>query len=184
MRIGVRRLGGELPTARLRGVSRWLLHQRRQTRQPHRRRLLRLSEWIQRFCYPAVPVAVGIMLAVPSLWVGIQTDDWSVRSGVLGIALVEGVPANPWQPFGLNGDAANYGKLMDAGWMPWWTDPHCRAVHMRALPLLTHMFDYRVWDDHPALMHLHSLAWYAALVFAASILYRRILRQSPPLRSG
>lgn len=141
----------------------------------------RLSELIQRSCYPPIPVVAGIVLALPSLWVGIQTDDWSVRSGALGIALVEGVPANPWQPFGFDGDAANYRKLMDAGWMPWWTDLQCRAVHMRTLTLLTHMFDYRVWDDHPALMHLHSLVWYGALVFAAAILYRRILRQSPPV---
>jgi hypothetical protein len=37
------------------------------------------------------------------------------------------------------------------------------------------MFDYRLWPNSPALMHLHSLLWLSAAVLAAAFLYREVL---------
>ena len=107
-------------------------------------RIRRAGEWVVRTRYPSVPIIAGVLLALPSLWVGVQADDWSVRSAVLGIDPVPGVQANPWQPFSFEGNESDYQKLMDHGWLPWWTDPECRIAHLRVLPILTHMLDFRV----------------------------------------
>src|ERR1700751_5510666 len=37
------------------------------------------------------------------------------------------------------------------------------------------LLDYRLWPNHPALMHLHSLIWLSAAVLAAALLYREVL---------
>ena len=34
-------------------------------------------------------------------------------------------------------------------------------------------FDYQLWPDTPALMHVQSLAWFAGVVVAATVFYRR-----------
>ena len=45
-------------------------------------RLRRLCEWMLRWRYPAVPIAVGLVLALPSLGVGLLGDDLTHRAVV------------------------------------------------------------------------------------------------------
>ena len=59
--------------------------------------------------------------------------------------------------------------------MPWWGSPDLHQAFLRYASTLTMMLDYRLWPNHPALMHLHSLLWLAAAVFAAALLYREVL---------
>lgn len=140
-----------------------------------------MSEWILRWHFPLVPVIAGVVLASPSLWVGLQSDDWTFRSRLLGIPMMEGVPSNPWYLEGYGGSTAHSRVLMDHGCLPWWADVQGRMLQMRILPNLTHMLDFRLWDHSPVLMHVHSLVWYAALIFATAVLYRRILGRSFPV---
>jgi hypothetical protein len=73
------------------------------------------------------------------------------------------------------GDPSNNRKLMDTGLMlPWWTDPHLRIAFFRPLSSLTHWLDERLWPASAVLMHAHSLAWFAALIGAVAVLYRRL----------
>ncbi|MCH8148439.1 MAG: hypothetical protein IH987_10660, partial [Planctomycetes bacterium] len=143
--------------------------------------LQRLSEWIGRWRYPGVPILLGILLAAPSLFVGIQADDLFIRSVITGSELFSEVSLGPWQPYTyMNGDPVRNQILIDHGWMPWWTDLHCRAALSRPLTAITFMWDFYVWPDYPVLMHVQSLMWYGLLIWAVAILYRRIIGQSMP----
>ncbi|MCH7814179.1 MAG: hypothetical protein IID40_09185, partial [Planctomycetes bacterium] len=55
------------------------------------------------------------------------------------------------------------------------TDPQCRAALMRPLTALTLMIDFHLWPDHPVFVHVHSLIWYALVIWAAAVLYRRLI---------
>ena len=144
-------------------------------------RLRRLCEWMLRWRYPAVPIAVGLVLALPSLGVGLLGDDLTHRAVVRNQGLAVGVRTSPWHPFRfLDGDPARNGKLMDLGWLPWWSDPRCKAAFLRPATALTHILDYRGWPDWPWLMHAQSLVWYAAVVWGAATLYRRLMGRALP----
>ena len=141
----------------------------------------RFSQWMLQWRYPAVPVAIGVLLALPSLWGGLQFDDYGIRATVLDLYVVEGISADPLQPFSfLDGDPIRNQRLMDYGFLPWWSDLECRAAFMRPLTALTHMVDYRLLDDYPVLMHAQSLIWFALLIWAAAILYRRLMSRTMP----
>ncbi len=140
--------------------------------------LRRFSGWVARKRYPAVPVVLGLLLALPSLWGGLQFDDFGIRATVQSQFVVEGVSGNPWQPFSfLDGDPHRNRKLINAGILPWWSDLECRAAFMRPLTALTHVIDYRLWDAYPVLMHAQSLVWFGLLIWAAAVLYRRLMGQ-------
>src|SRR6185436_19428912 len=42
------------------------------------------------------------------------------------------------------------------------------------LASLTHFLDERLWPAHPALMHAQSLLWFAAMLGAVLLVYRRL----------
>lgn len=142
--------------------------------------LRRLCQWMLRRHYPAVLVLLGLLLALPSLWGGVQLDDFTIRTAVRGSDSV-GLAGSPWEPFTfLDGDPQLTRKLMDRGYVPWWTDPHCRLAFMRPLTAATHMLDYRVWPDRPGLMHVQSLLWFGLLIWAVAVLYRRLICRRAP----
>ncbi|MEM6293983.1 MAG: hypothetical protein AAGA54_22085, partial [Myxococcota bacterium] len=49
------------------------------------------------------------------------------------------------------------------------------ARFFRPLAAATHLVDNALWPGSPGLMHAHSIAWFAAMVAAASRMYRRLL---------
>lgn len=65
--------------------------------------------------------------------------------------------------------------MIETGLGAWWTSSHLRIVFFRPIASLTHMLDHAPCPSSPALMHLHSIAWYAALVAIVIALYRRTL---------
>jgi len=145
-------------------------------------RLRCLCEWILRWRFPAVPIAIAVLLGVPSLWNGLQGDDLSLYNIVRNERAVEGLFGDPWNPFSfLDGDPARNRQLIDAGWLPWWSDPECKASFWRPVTSLTHVLDFRVWPRWPVVMHAQSLAWYALLVWAVAALYRRLIGATLPL---
>lgn len=62
---------------------------------------------------------------------------------------------------------------MQQGMMPWWTYEGLSISFFRPLAALTHWLDYRLWPQSPATMHVHSLLWFAGLVFAVALVYRK-----------
>ncbi|MGA2787321.1 MAG: hypothetical protein ABSF60_07315 [Verrucomicrobiota bacterium] len=85
-------------------------------------------------------------------------------SGSLGTVLRELFP-------GINRMAPvkNYGLL------PWWTPDDMKLGLWRPLTAFTHWVDYRLFPDSPALMHAHSIAWFAAIVFLVTMIYRELM---------
>jgi hypothetical protein len=65
--------------------------------------------------------------------------------------------------------AKNYGTL------PWWTPADFRASLCRPVTAFTHWLDYRLFPDSPALMHAHNIAWFAAIVFLITVVYRKLM---------
>ncbi|MFH1717531.1 MAG: hypothetical protein ABIF19_09295 [Planctomycetota bacterium] len=66
-------------------------------------------------------------------------------------------------------------NLKESGLTPWWTAAEWRFANWRPLDSFTHWLDYRLFPDSPALMHLHSIVWFAAVVLLLSILYREFM---------
>ncbi|MBN2474219.1 MAG: hypothetical protein JXB62_06410 [Pirellulales bacterium] len=144
-------------------------------------RLKRLSQGILRRRYPAVLIGLGCLLSLPSLLNGILADDLHIRACVLEHELVDGMAGNCWGPFTfLHGDPEQNRRLTDRGLLPWWTDLDCRAAFMRPLTALTHMADYRLWPRWPVLMHVQSLLWFALLIWAVAVFYRRVMSRRAP----
>ena len=120
-----------------------------------------------------MPLVVAILAAIgmlPALSVGWQFDDYFHRVTLLGYG-----DSPPIQVFVQYIDRAHNLKQMDFGTMPWWGSPDMHQAFLRYASTLTMMLDYRLWPNHPILMHLHSLLWLAAAVFAAALLYREVM---------
>ena len=62
----------------------------------------------------------------------------------------------------------NYGML------PWWTPDNFRIGLWRPVTAFTHWLDYQLFPDSPVLMHAHNIAWFAAIVFLITIIYRKL----------
>ena len=81
-----------------------------------RSRLQRLSEWLLRHRHPLPIVVLGVALLLPSLTVGVQSDDIMIRAIVRG-GRRDGVTRPAWQPFTfLTGKPEDSQLLMDTGW--------------------------------------------------------------------
>jgi len=144
--------------------------------------LRRLCEWLLRHRHPVLVVAVGMALGLPSLWVGLQSDDLMIRAAVVRDPAYKWLCPSPWQPFTfLDGDPERNRMLMDLGWLNWWSYPRCRAAFLRPVTALTHIVDFRGWPRWPAWMHVQSLVWYGLLVWAVARLYRRLIGRAAPL---
>ncbi len=119
---------------------------------------------------------VAVLLCAPSLWLGLQVDDYVFR-----LMLMENPPAPAWsRPSAavfafFNGDEEVNRGLIEAGGVPWWTHPRLKLAFFRPLTGITHWVDFRIWPDRPWLMHVQSLLWFAGAIGAAALLYRRLL---------
>jgi hypothetical protein len=65
-------------------------------------------------------------------------------------------------------------RARDYGIEPWWASEAWTAALFRPFTAFTHWLDYRLYPNSPALMHAQNIAWYAAAVFLAATLYRKI----------
>lgn len=112
-------------------------------------------------------VAVGVLLASPSITGGLASDDHIQRTWV----------KDAGQCLDLftfaNGDEAAMRFQKSAGTMPWYTDDRLKISFFRPLASLSHCLDYRYLDAFPALLHVENLLWLGAAIWAASALFRR-----------
>jgi hypothetical protein len=132
---------------------------------------------------PWLVALLGVVLSLPALGVGLAMDDYYHRVVLLEMPEFRELLGPPGDMFRFfRGDPARTLREMDAGFFPWWTDPEIKGEFLQALTVLTHRLDYRLWPDSIALMHLHNLLWYGALIAAAALLYRRIM--GPTVTAG
>jgi hypothetical protein len=138
---------------------------------------------------PAI-LAIGVILVMlPALKTGLMADDLVQRavelrpdqlparlrdtgmppdSGNLGTVLRDLFP-------GLGGDPRSIALAKNYGLLPWWTPDDMKLGLWRPLTAFTHWLDYRLFPDSPALMHAHNIAWFAAIVFLVTVMYRKLM---------
>ncbi|MCX5896104.1 MAG: hypothetical protein NTZ51_09790 [Proteobacteria bacterium] len=121
-------------------------------------------------------VLAACVLTLPSLFNGLAGDDYFIRAVALQNTDIPGVPASIFDAFPFTkGDPAVIKQGIDAGLYPWWTHPQHQITFFRPLSSLTHWLDFKLFSGSVWLMHIHSILWYALLVFVTGLLYRRFL---------
>lgn len=132
-------------------------------------------------------VAVALML--PSIGGGLFQDDLVHRAHLLKRRVVPkryyGTPLLPTDAgtltgalrdtFALTRSREDVSHLKESGLFPWWTSDDLRISNWRPLTALTHWLDYRLFPDSPALMHVHSLLWFGAVVALLAAFYRQMM---------
>jgi hypothetical protein len=117
---------------------------------------------------------MGVALTLPSLRAGFFADDL-VHLGTFAGLLPAAFSGTPFQLFRFSvGDVAKNTALMRAGLLPWWTDPHLKLAFFRPLTALIHALDYRLWGMRPLGYHVTNLILWAAVLFTAGELIRRL----------
>jgi hypothetical protein len=134
------------------------------------------TKWLSHRYLPLVLALLAMALALPSLWAGLLADDFTQRNILQGTPFAAKFFGSPLAMFDfVDGNPERTRKLMDIGFMPWWSLENVRVTFWRPVTALTHWLDYRLWPDHFPLMHLHSLVWFGMLVFVITLLYRRFM---------
>lgn len=125
---------------------------------------------------PWVAAALGFLLFVPALGLGLQFDDFSHRVAFHPIAGLDEFERSPLELFAfIDGDPNTARATMDRGTSPWFMNERLKLSFFRPVSGLSHWLDFGLWPESPWLMHLHSLLWYAALVLVVARCYRRFL---------
>ncbi len=129
------------------------------------------SGWRGWLASPRAPLWLALaacLLVTPSLGAGLCTEDWVLRDNALesraGVNLYSALSS-----------AADVQAAQAAGVLPWLASPDLRLSFFRPVSSLWALFDYRVLGDAVWLMHLESIALYAALVALAARLFRRLM---------
>jgi hypothetical protein len=121
---------------------------------------------------------IALLCVLPSLWAGLQLDDyfhWALVNRVAGVPALD-MPASPFNLFGfLDGNPVRARQLMEQGLIPWWSLETIRFAFWRPLVEWTHAFDYRILEGMPWLMHAHSLVYFVIMLWLAHRLFDRLL---------
>lgn len=118
-------------------------------------------------------VAVALLLTSPALTLDFTLDDHLHTMALRTDSAFTGFQRAPWDLFAFAKDPVSNTALMEDGVFAWWSDPEVQISFFRPLSSLTHVLDHRLWPEQPALMHLHNLLWFAALLLVIHRVYRQ-----------
>lgn len=124
----------------------------------------------------ALALAVAALLGACTLRSGFLFDDWSL------LAIIEQrVPAarGGLDLYRFIDGAADVRLLTADGPFPWFCAPDLKIALLRPLSAALLVLDDRLFGHEPLGWHLHSALWYLALVAAAGLVLRRLLRGAP-----
>jgi len=125
---------------------------------------------------PRLPILLSLLalvLGLPSLWGGLQFDDYLLEQSVLNAPDVESAIHDAF--IFMDGNPANAQAKMDVGIYPWFSLPDGKVAFWRPLGALTHWLDFHLWPNLPALMHAQNIFWFSLGVLLVSLLYRDLL---------
>jgi len=139
--------------------------------------------------FPAVLAVVTVMVMLPALKAGFIQDDLFHRAKLLEPSELPErfydmrlsppdsgtLPGVLRDMYAIVPTERDHEAFKDFGLLPWWTSEDFRGSNWRPLTALTHWLDYQLFPNSPVLMHAHSLIWFAAVIFLAAILYRKLL---------
>ena len=133
-----------------------------------------LQSWWKHRLWPLWMAAAGVVLMLPTLFVGIDGDDFIHRLKLQNHPLMGEPRSAFWELFRFfpGGEEANY--LREGGIMPWWAGDDLRIAFARPLASATHVLDYWLWPDGFMAQHAHSLLWYGLAVGLVGLFYRRV----------
>ncbi|MFY0529135.1 hypothetical protein ACN28I_40220 [Archangium gephyra] len=115
-------------------------------------------------------LAVALVLALPTLGMGFALDD------NLHLLIFEGKwpLGSPMDLFRFaGGDPEGMRRIVQEGPYPWWTLPELKIAFWRPLSSALETLDYRLFGCDALGYHLHSVAWYLAVVALFGALLRR-----------
>lgn len=122
-------------------------------------------------------LALGAVLALPFCASGLFMDDYLHQSLLEGFAGLGS--GDRWHLFTFaTGKPADTQPLIENGPFPWWTLPTLRFSFLRPLTALIANLEHAVIGGNAPLMHLHSIAWYLALIAVVTRLFRRAFGSS------
>jgi hypothetical protein len=113
------------------------------------------------------------LLSLPVLTLGLVNDDFIHRLALSAASEKYNRDALTLYDF-LKGGEEN-AILMDAGLLPWFTDPGLTARFFRPLSSLLLALDVSLFGQNALPAHLHSLAWFALVVVLAWKIHRALL---------
>jgi hypothetical protein len=119
---------------------------------------------------PWLIFGVTLLFTLPTLAIGFFLDDHALRASLRGTWPGATMPAWDLYRF-IGGDAAQNRAAMAVGGMPWWSAPELRLHLVRPLSSLLFSADYRIFGDWAVGYHVHTLAWYVALLAAVGRLF-------------
>ena len=128
-------------------------------------------------------VVLSLLLLAPCLGARLLMDDYVLALRAAPDTRIAAMPSEPLSAFTFTtGDPQRNGALMDEGvLLPWWTQPQHLNAFLRPLSALTHALDFRLWPQAVPLMHLHSLVWFALLLWWLGRTYRALEPEAPLL---
>ena len=138
-----------------------------------------MTPWLAKLAQTRVRhavLALAVALCLPTLGTGLAIDDYILLSRMTQPASSGWAGSAPFDLFRWL-DPAHDADLIDGGGMPWWTFEAARCAFFRPLASLSHYLDYTLFGRDPHGMHLHSLLWFALLVWVASKAYTELLGQ-------
>jgi hypothetical protein len=136
---------------------------------------------------PAILALGALLVMLPALKLGLVADDLpqrviALRPDQLPPQVTEtGAPADSGslptvlRDFFFNMDSRRLAAAKHYGMLPWWTPDDLKLGLWRPVTAFTHWLDYRLIPDSPALMHAENIAWFAAIVFLVTIIYRKLM---------
>ncbi|MFQ5351158.1 MAG: hypothetical protein ACE5EG_12015, partial [Thermoanaerobaculia bacterium] len=132
----------------------------------------RLAAWLTHPRLPLHLALLAVLLCLPALGGGWQSDDYFHRVVLRGDVDTGYGQLELFSVMRFGPEVRQ--EYVDVGLFPWWTSEQFRLAFFRYLSAATAWLDYRLWPESAVLQHAHSLLWFGALVAAATLLYRRI----------
>jgi hypothetical protein len=118
-------------------------------------------------------IAAAVGLRWPGLLAGLHTDDY-VQEAMLDGAFP--VSRSPLALYDFGGrDETDRSRLRDFGWFAWWSAPELEIAMFRPLSSALVAVDHALARTAPALRHVHSLAFFVALLAGLGVLLRGLL---------
>jgi hypothetical protein len=132
---------------------------------------------------PALKLGL-VMDDLPQRMIALPSDRVPQRLHDLGLPLNSGSLSTVTRDFffGCYRDAQRAALARNYGMLPWWTPDSLRIGLWRPVTAFTHWLDYRLYPDCPTLMHAQNIAWFAAVVFLVTSIYRKLM--GPPWAAG
>jgi len=153
----------------------------------------KISVHFQRFFeykyLPAILAVIAFVIMIPALKSGFTLDEY-YETAILTdtnqlpqqLLEMDFLPENSgklstaiFDMISLGREEGQIQKSINNGILPWWTYQEYIGAFFRPVHVVTRWLDTRLFTNSQALMHAHSLIWFAAVIFVVTVLYRRLM---------